>query len=115
MDRKTIIGVKEHVTIIGKSKKKTVVARIDTGAAKSSIDRSLATELELGPVIKYKTIKSAHGIAQRGVILARARIAGRTFRAYFTIADRQHMKHAVLIGRNILKKGFLIDPSKPLR
>ena len=30
----------------------------------------------------------------------------------FTLADRSNMKYSVLIGQNILKQGFLIDPSK---
>jgi hypothetical protein len=38
--------------------------------------------------------------------------AGRKMRAYFTIADRVHMKYRVLVGLNILKRGFLVDPSK---
>ncbi len=33
-------------------------------------------------------------------------------KVHFSIADRAHMKYKVLIGKNILKKGFLIDPSK---
>jgi hypothetical protein len=115
MTTRTIVGVKEHVTIIGPMKQRTVLARIDTGATKSSIDLKLAKSLGLGPVLRYKTIKSAHGVAKRGIILARIRIAGRTFRVFFTLADRKHMKYAVLIGRNILKRGFLINPTKKLR
>lgn len=115
MTAKTIVGAKEHVTVIGPDKERTVIARIDTGATKSSIDKHLASELGLGPVLHYKMVKSAHGVAQRGIILTRIRMANRTFRVFFTLADRKHMKYAVLIGRNILKRGFLIDPTKPLR
>lgn len=115
MAKKTIVGTKARVTIIGPKKKRTLLARIDTGAAKSSVDKKLAKELGLGPVIKYKTIKSAHGTKKRGMIMARVRIANRTFKVFFTLADRKHMKYSVLIGRNILKRGFLIDPSKRVR
>jgi hypothetical protein len=112
---KTIVGVKEHVTIIGPKKQLKVLARIDTGATKSSIDMGLARKLGLGPVVKYKMVRSATGRAERALIIARIRISGRTFKVFFTLADRKHMKYAVLIGRNILKRGFLIDPARKLR
>jgi hypothetical protein len=28
------------------------------------------------------------------------------------VADRSHLKYKILIGQNILKKGFIIDPQK---
>ncbi len=115
MKHTTIVGAKEHVTLLCNGKQRTVVARIDTGATKSSVDKQLAKELGLGPVLRYKIIRSATGTTKRPIILARIRIAGRTFKAYFTLADRKHMKYSVLIGRNILKRGFLIDPNKKLR
>jgi len=115
MAAKSVIGLKEHVMILGKEGKKKVVARIDTGASKCSIDADLAKSLALGPVLRQKTVKSAHGITTRGLILARIKLAGRTFRVFFTLADRKHMKYPVLIGRNILKRGFLIDPERKLR
>ena len=33
-------------------------------------------------------------------------------KAQFTLADRSHMRYPVLIGQNILKQGFLINPNK---
>jgi hypothetical protein len=39
-------------------------------------------------------------------------IAGKTVKEEFTLADRKHMKYAVLIGQNVLRHGFLIDPSQ---
>ena len=32
--------------------------------------------------------------------------------AKFTIANRTQLSYPMLIGRNVLKKGFLIDPNK---
>lgn len=115
MTTKTIIGLKEYVTIFGENKARKVIARIDTGATKCSIDAGLAKSLGLGPVIREKKVRSAHGESMRALILARIMIAGRKFRVFFTLADRKHMKYSVLIGRNILKRGFLIDPAKKLR
>ncbi len=115
MSKKTIIGAREYVTIIGPKKQKKLLARIDTGATKCSIDKTLAKQLGLGPVVKYVKVKTAQGSVKRAVILARIKIAKRTFKVFFTLANRKHLKHAALVGRNVLKKGFLINPSKKLR
>jgi len=110
-DKKTIVGLTEDVMLVGKKRKK-VVAKIDTGADKSSIDIRLAAELRLGPVVRTSFIKSASGSKVRPIISADIVFAGRNMKVHFSIADRAHMKYRVLIGKNILKKGFLIDPSK---
>jgi hypothetical protein len=112
MKKKSRVGFLEKVTVYGPEGKKTVTARIDTGAAKCSLDKKLAKKLGIKNVIKHKVIKSAHGTLKRGVVIARVKLAGNTFRANFTLANREHMKYDVLIGRNVLKKGFLIDPAK---
>lgn len=109
---KTTIGLVEKILIIGKSKQKGVLAKIDSGATKSSLDKNLADELSLGPIIKSKVVKSVHGSRVRPVIEAEINLANKTIKAEFTIADRIHMKYPVLIGQDILKQGFLIDPNK---
>jgi len=109
---KTIVGLSHKITIIGKKKSKLIVARIDTGATKGSIDSKLASSLKLGPVIKTKLVKSAHGNEIRPVISAEIKIKDKKIKADFTLADRSHLKYSVLIGQNVLKKGFIIDPSK---
>lgn len=109
---KTLIGQVERVTLSSKSGKRTVKARIDTGATLSSIDVKLAAKLKLGPILEAKAIKSSHGSSIRPVVEARATIGGRTIRGRFTVYDRKRMKYPVLIGRNILKGKFIIDPSK---
>ncbi|MFC1705031.1 RimK/LysX family protein [Nanoarchaeota archaeon] len=111
-DNKRIVGLTEKVTIYGKKKRKRIVARIDTGATKSSVDARLAAELALGPVIKTKLVKSASGNKLRPVIKSKIKISDKTMHAEFTIADRGHMKYRCLIGQNVLKHGFLIDPTK---
>jgi len=109
---KIIIGLVEKVNIYHKKGKKPIMAKIDTGATKSSMDSKLAAELQLGPVIKTKLIKSAHGNRLRPVIEGEIELAGKKIKTEFTLADRLHMKYHVLIGQNILKQRFLIDPSK---
>jgi len=108
---KTIIGLTEKIVIHGANETTELIARIDTGATKSSIDLALTSKLGLGPVVDSRLVKSAHGIKLRPVIKAEIVIGGKVISAKFTLADRSHMKFPVLIGQNILRKGFLIDPT----
>lgn len=110
---KIIVGLTENVTLVaGDGQSMDIPAKIDTGATKSSIDIRLASKLNLGPVIKSKMIKSAHGNKLRPVIEAEIILAGRKIKSEFTLADRTHMKFDVLIGVNTLKNDYLIDPSR---
>lgn len=109
---KKIIGLTTPIVIFGKKGKREVTGRVDTGATKSSIDIDLAKEIEAGPELKHALVKSAHGTRRRSIILAEIMIGSEMKRAEFTLADRSHLKYPVLIGQNILKNGFLIDPSK---
>ncbi len=109
---KQVIGLSEKIELTGPTGlKHKVTARIDTGATIGSIDVKLASELNLGPIIKTKRVNSAHGNSTRAVVEAKLDIAGKKFRSLFTLADRSHMKYRVLLGQNQLR-GFLIDPSK---
>ncbi|MGM5484769.1 MAG: RimK/LysX family protein [Nanobdellota archaeon] len=112
MGEKNIIGLTEEILVKGRDKEKKVMARIDTGATKSSIDSPLAAELNLGPVIGTKVVKSAHGISKRPLVEASVIMGGKEIKGEFSIAVREHLKYQVLIGQNLLKKGYLIDPSK---
>ena len=110
---RTVVGLTEKITLNGKGHKKVeITARIDTGATKSSMDIELANQLQLGPIVKSKIVKSAHGKTTRPVLWAEIYLAGKKIRSMFTLADRKHMKYRVLIGQNVLKKGFVIDPLK---
>ncbi len=113
IENKITIGIIEEITILTDDyKKKNIKAKIDTGASKSSIDLNLASELKLGPIIKTKLIKSAHGVKVRPVLNITIILHKKKIKAEFTIADRKHMNYKMLVGQNILKKGFLIDPNK---
>jgi len=112
-EEKTVIGCIEKVTVYGpKGKKKSVTARIDTGASTNSIDTELAAELNLGPIIKTTHIRSALGVSTRPVVEVIISIAGKKIKSHFTLANRTHMNYSVLVGRNLLKHGFVVDPSK---
>ena len=113
MDRfkdRQIIGLTENITIIGSKSTKKIVARIDTGATKSSIDKELTSELGLGPTLRTTMIRSANGRSQRNLVKAKIKIGQSEIDTEFSVADRAHMRYRVLIGQDILKKGFIIDP-----
>ncbi len=110
-EEKVLLGVVEEVKIFGRDRDETVSAKVDTGATRSSIDIELASQLNLGPITDSKTVRSANGVKVRPVIEAEIEIHGRKVTKTFTLADRSHMSYKVLIGRNILSDGFLIDPS----
>ena len=112
LDGKIVVGLTEKVHVHNGKGRNSVIAKIDTGATKSSIDTNLAAKLKLGPVIKSKLVKSAHGSKLRPIIEATIELAGKKIRSEFTLADRAHMKYSILVGQNILKNGFLIDPSR---
>ena len=113
-EKRPVIGLTEKVIVTGHDGiSKVITARIDTGATTSSIDYKLAAELNLGPIIETKRIRSAHGRGERPVVRVSIDIAGQHMKKRFTLADRKHMKYPVLIGQNVLKEGFfLIDPLK---
>ena len=111
---KTIIGFTSKVVVIGTKNEKEVIARIDTGAETSSIDMELAADLNLGPILETRFIKSASGQSVRPLIKGKMKIHGKEIEANFTLANRSNLKFAVLIGRNILKKGFIVDPDAKL-
>ena len=110
---KIILGMAEFVTLKGKDRriKKTLPARIDTGATRSSIDAKIVNELKLGPVVSVLEVKNANGVSLRPTIEVEFKLRDKNMKAEFTVSDRSHMKYKALIGRNVLKKGFLVDPS----
>lgn len=108
------LGLKEHLVLLDKDCQpiRTLAARVDTGAVKSSIDIKLAKKLGY-PIIKHIKIRQAAGTTTRPVIRARVLIHGQLLAGEFTLIDRSKMTYRVLIGQDILKKGeFLIDPMK---
>jgi len=91
---------------------KTLPARIDTGAAYSSICTELAEKLKLGPVIKHIKVRTSNGEERRPVVEAEIEIKGKKIKTLLNIADRKNMIYPILIGRRVLRNSFIINPSK---
>lgn len=106
----------ERVKIYAPGKKTLVInARIDTGALRSSIDRSLAKELGLleEDNILWRrryAYRSAHGKQPRPVIVLNFRLAGRRIKTSASVANRSKLSTPLLIGRNDLD-GYLVNPT----
>ncbi len=106
--KKITVGLVERVKLGGEE----LLARIDTGAEGNSISQHIAKRLNLGPVVKTRIIKSSSGKQIRPIVRTELEIMGQKMETMFNITDRTHMKYPVLIGRTVLREGFLIDPSK---
>lgn len=101
----SIISCAEEV-VIGNDK---YLARIDTGASKNSICKSIVKKYNLGPSLRLTTIKQSNGLKNRVVVKLKVQIADRTFKTYFNVSNRENMKYPILIGRNLLNKNFMVD------
>ena len=112
---RTSIGVVEEVTLRGSNGDIRVLARIDTGAARTSLDTDLAARAGLGPVFDRVRVRAAaaHKPEERDVVDARVVIEGREFDVAVAITDRKDMRYHMIVGMDILRdSGFLVDPSK---
>jgi len=132
-DGKLILGEKEWVYV--PSLNESFKARIDTGAATSSIsavdvvaferdgndwvkfriehDDIKSDEISL-PVERWVRIRqsSAEGTQKRAVVVAWIEIGDLKERTEFTLADRTHLTYPLLLGRSFFKDVALVDVSR---
>jgi len=108
-----IVKASEEVKVLTpKGEKFRIVAKIDTGAWSSSIDKSLAESLGLldkDRILWYKKKISSLGSQDRPVIPLTFWIAGRKINTHVSISDRNDLTYQLLIGRIDLA-GFLVNP-----
>ncbi|MEO1250986.1 MAG: RimK/LysX family protein [Pseudomonadota bacterium] len=63
------------------------------------------------PIVGKRVIRSSNGVEQeRYVIATHMRIGGRTWKIDLTLADRDAMGYRLLIGRDAMRRRFVIDP-----
>jgi len=109
-----IVEVLETVKVKGRDNiRQEVVAKIDTGAIRTSIDRQLAQQLgllEKENVLFTRHYRSSLGrMHQRPVIALTFWLKGRRIRTTANVAGRKHLHTSMLIGRQDLG-GFLVRP-----
>lgn len=57
-------------------------------------------------------IKSSNGSSQeRPIVMLDVTINGKQFTSEFSLSDRQDMKFPILLGRKLLRQGFMVDVS----
>jgi hypothetical protein len=100
-------------------------ARIDTGATVSSLDaRELHVNGEVAefklpgkyggpklqfPILDWHHIRSPSGIQRRPVIEIELCIGSKRIRLRVNLTDRSMVKYPLILGRNVLKEGFVVD------
>jgi len=120
------IGLVEDVILLPWKIK--LPARIDTGAALSSLDaRDIKIEKDMVsfklpprykslqmtlPIVDQKNIRSADARERRPVVELDLCIGPKRIRAQVTLNDRSRVRYPLLIGRNILEERFVIDCMK---
>jgi alpha-L-glutamate ligase-like protein len=105
-----VLRVIERVMIVGPKKKKTVQAKVDTGAFRTAVDRALVDDLELEQDDEMVEIRTSRGLEPRKTVRLTLRLRGSNIDTKATYTDRSDLKFPVIIGRRDLK-GFLVDPS----
>jgi hypothetical protein len=127
----TIVGWREWASLPGVGIP-WVKAKLDTGARSSALHAFDIEELAGGDRVRFKvrpwqksledvvevecpvhdrrTVRSSSGHSEvRIVVLLDVELAGRTVTAETTLSDRYQMGFRMLIGRQALRQGFLVD------
>jgi hypothetical protein len=120
---KIVVGEVEDVILMPWGIK--LPARIDTGAATSSLD---AQELKVEdgfaefklskrhggallrlPVVDWRHIRSSEARERRPIVEIEFCIGSKRVRTKVNLNDRSMVKYPLLIGRNTLKENFVVD------
>tara|TARA_B100001063_G_scaffold177891_1_gene166818 strand:- start:4194 stop:4682 length:489 start_codon:yes stop_codon:yes gene_type:complete len=112
-------------------KLKNLRAKIDSGAKTSSLHCSYIKQIDENsvefdvldethkkykeiiytmPIKRIASVRSSNGIVEkRFVISTKVVIFDKSFDTEFTLRDREKMNYPILLGREFLKQGFLVD------
>lgn len=104
-----VLTINQEVTFMRNGEPITVKAKLDTGAIRTSIDRSFADLLGLQILDEKIYVQSASGSSFRPTAKVSFVLAGKRINTIVTIADRSHLKYPVIVGHTDLKD-FLIKP-----
>jgi len=126
-----IIGAIEPIYIL--PMKSAFLARVDTGAATSSIDVENLKRFERDgekwvsfkivngisgeehffekPIIKRVKIKRIEQEEHRVKVMMDIQFGGQKLKTEFTLAERESFKYQGLVGRNILTGRYIVDTS----
>ena len=130
MIRPAIIGWREWVGL-PELQGSPLLAKIDPGAWSNTLH---ASEIEIiegqpetrirfrlqddcdwveRPLFKWRRVRDTGGHESlRPVIRTSLEIASRDFDVEVCLADRAKLKHRMILGRNFLRRGFIVNPSR---
>jgi len=122
-EKKIIIGTIEDVILLPWGVK--LPARIDTGAAKTSLDaRELTFKDDMVqfrlppkyggllmrlPVIDWKHIRTPEGLERRPIVELEICLGSKRIRTEVNLADRSMVKYPLILGRNFLREDYVVD------
>ena len=122
-EEKTVIGGIEDVILLPWGIK--LPARVDTGAAKSSLDaREIKVQddmiefklpkkfggLEIRlPIMGWRHIRTPEGLERRPIVELEICLGSKRFRTLVNLTDRSMVKYPLILGRNSLRENFLVD------
>jgi hypothetical protein len=123
---KITIGLVEDVILLPWGVK--LPARIDTGAANSSLDARELTikdnvaEFKLPkkyggrhlrlPIVSWQAIRSAESRERRPVVEVELCVGPKRLRSQVNLNDRSQVRYPFIIGRDILRSNFVVDCMK---
>lgn len=123
---KITIGLVEEIILLPWGVK--VPARIDTGAAVSSLDvRELTVKGKIAefklppkyggsrirlPIVGWQKVRTAESRERRPIVEIDLCVGPKRLRARVNLNDRSQVQYPFLVGRNILKENFVVDCMK---
>ena len=120
---KMVIGAVEEVVLFPWGVK--LPARIDTGAGMTSLDvRDLTIKNKVAqfrlpekygnilislPMIRHCNVRSSDSRRRRPVVEMELCVGSRRMRVWVNLNDRSHLEYPLILGRNVLNQGFIVD------
>lgn len=107
-----VLSVIEPIKVINNGNTREYQAKLDTGAFRTSFDRSVIEELKI-PILatKFRTV-SASGRQERNGAKVQFLLGGEKITTIATVSERSHLRFPIIVGRRDLK-GFHINPTLP--
>jgi hypothetical protein len=122
-EEKTVLGGVEDVILLPWRVK--LPARVDTGAAKSSLDareiKVLDDMIEFKlpekygglqvrlPIKGWRHIRTPQGLERRPVVGLEICLGSKRIRTLVNLTDRSMVKYPLILGRNFLREDFVVD------
>jgi hypothetical protein len=119
----TVIGAVEEVVLLPWGVK--LSARIDTGAAMTSLDvRDLTIKNKVAqfrlsekygnvliklPIIRHCNVRASSFRERRPVVEIELCVGSKRMRVHVNLNDRSHLEYPLILGRNVLNQGFIVD------